>query len=196
MLNFLAAAGKALFLAAKAKPVATALTVASTALTAKQYQATKEAGKQAQQQLDQQAANSLLEGRSAAISYRQQGANELKDLNNLLATQTARASAGGVEVTSGNPYAIAQADRRKAISNYYKYQDAALQAAAGMQQQAELYSQAGVDARKAYRDAALFSATTSILNLARDFKPLSLQKPTADKYFDAPVTSVDTRGKA
>jgi len=181
MLNLLAAAGSALLTYVKTKPVQTALTVASTALTAKQYQATKEAGVQQQKEYDQAAADALLQGRSAAIAYRQQGADILKDLNAVLATTTARAAASGIDVIYGNPAALSQQSKRDAITEYNIARDNAKLEYAGAGAQARLFAEAGKDARKDYAQAALFNAGTSALNLFGELKPLKLTKPSSEK---------------
>jgi len=154
------------------------LTVLSLFGAKQQYDATKEQGVQLQEQYDEEAANALLQGRSAAIAYRQQGADILNNLNTVLATTTARAAASGIEATTGNPYAIAQQSTRDAVMEYYIARDNATLEYAGAGAQSRLFAEAGADARKNYRDAAILGAVNSAADLYQLLKPLSLTKTT------------------
>ena len=149
-------------------------TIASAALTAKQYKTTKKAGVQQQKEYDQAAADALLQGRSAAIAYQQQGADILRDLNRVLATSTARASASGINVFSGNPAALAEQSKYDAYIEYGIAKNNAELVMGGAEAQSRLFAEAGRDARKDYSQAALFSAATSALNLFGDLGALKL----------------------
>jgi hypothetical protein len=142
----------------------------------KQYDLTKEQGKQTQEQYDQAAADALLQGRSAAISYRQQGADILNNLNKVLATTAARAAASGIEATTGNPFAVAEQSTRDAVMEYYIARDNATLEYAGAGAQARLFAEAGVDARKGYRDSALINAGFNLLDIAQN-NPFKFTKP-------------------
>lgn len=139
MFNFILSAGKWI-LANKAKTAALALAAGSA------YQ-TREAGKAQEEAYNQQAADAVLQGRSAAVAYRQQGADIL---NNLVQTQAiirANAAASGIEVTTGNPANLVNYANAEAIKEYNIARDNSILAYGQAGGQARLFAEAGSIAR-------------------------------------------------
>jgi hypothetical protein len=141
--------------AAFASANATALTVASTAISAIGQ---AQAGAARQREYNAQAAQAEMRGRSEAIAYKQQSANVLRNLNENLAAVIARAAAGGVDATSGSAAVIQQFAMSEGIREKNTAADNALLAEGQAATQAHQYRMAGENARR----ASMFGAVATI----------------------------------
>jgi len=157
MWQLLASAGKWIL----ANKAATAMT----ALSLCQVQQTREAGKLQQEQYDQAAADAKLQGRSAAIAYRQQGAEILRDVAQTMATINANAAANGIEVSSGNPALLGEYAMAEAVSASYQSKKNADLVSAGLDAQSAAYAEAGRIARQTADTQAIVNLGQTVLRL-------------------------------
>jgi hypothetical protein len=140
-------------------------TLASTALALFSFKETKEAGKLQQEQYDQAAADAKLQGRSAAIAYRQQGADILKDVAQTMATINANAAANGIEVSTGNPALLGEYAMAEAVSASYQSKKNADLEYAGLGAQSAVYAEAGRIARQTADTQAIVNLGQTVLKL-------------------------------
>ena len=119
-----------------------------------------QAGKAEQRMYDAKAAEAIMKGRSEAIGYKQQGANVLTRLNENLAAIIARSSAGGVDATSGSAATTALFGQAEAAREYHSSLDSALMAEGQAEVQADQFTLAGDEARKAAGIGALSTIAT------------------------------------
>ena len=150
--------------AAFASANATALTVASTAISAIGQ---AQAGAARQREYNAQAAQAEMRGRSEAIAYKQQSANVLRNLNENLAAVIARAAAGGVDATSGSAAVIQQFAMSEGIREKNTAADNALLAEGQAATQAHQYRMAGENARRAAMYGAAGTIATGIYRVGQ-----------------------------
>jgi hypothetical protein len=84
-----------------------------------------------------QAEQAKIQGRSQAISYKQQGAMVLRNLNETLASTIALAGAGNVDPTSGSARVMQEFARAEAFAEYGTALDNAVLAKEGAAAQAQ-----------------------------------------------------------
>ena len=159
--------------------IGTALTVASFVLSLFGAKETYDAGKKQEESYDQQAADALLQGRSAAVAYRQQGADIL---NNLVQTQAiirANAAASGIEVTTGNPANLVNYANAEAIKEYNIARDNSILAYGQAGGQARLFAEAGSIARSNANIQSILNIGQAGIKLTEQLaKPGSDYNPT------------------
>jgi len=158
--------------------LSTLFTIGTTVLSLfgakKQYDATQQAGQEAQKQLDQESANTLLQGRSEAISYRQEGADIIKNMSKVIATQRAYASGANVDALSGSAMTLQDVTMKEGAFDAYIAIDNAYLAQAGAGAQAKRFQEAGRDARKAYRESAAINLGSNLINTYNNYQTLKL----------------------
>lgn len=120
------------------------------------------AARSQQEMYDMQAAQAKMQGRSAAISYRQQGVAVLRNLNETLAAVIARAGAGGVDPMSGSAAIMQNFARAEAAGEFGTTKDNAALAIAGANAQAAIYRQAGQTALATGRAQAIGTIIGSV----------------------------------
>lgn len=101
------------------------------------------AGQTQRQMYNAQAEQAKIQGRSQAISYKQQGAMVLRNLNETLASTVAMAGAGNVDPTSGSARVLQDFARAEAYAEYGTALDNAVLAREGAAAQAQVYRMAG-----------------------------------------------------
>jgi len=130
----------------------TPLLIATTGLKA--YSQIQE-GKAEDRMYDAKASDEIMKGRSEAIGYKQQGADVLRNLNENFAAIIARASAGGVDATSGSAATTALFGQAEAAGEYFTAADNAILAENQATIQADQYTMAGDEAKRSARVGAL-----------------------------------------
>jgi hypothetical protein len=101
------------------------------------------AGRTQQRMYNAQAEQAKIQGRSQAISYKQQGAMVLRNLNETLASTIALAGAGNVDPTSGSARVMQEFARAEAFAEYGTALDNAVLAKEGAAAQAQIYRMGG-----------------------------------------------------
>ena len=101
------------------------------------------AGRAQQRAYNAQAEQARIQGRSQAISYKQQGAMVLRNLNETLASTIALAGAGNVDPTSGSARVMQEFARAEAFAEYGTALDNAVLAKEGAAAQAQIYRMGG-----------------------------------------------------
>jgi hypothetical protein len=101
------------------------------------------AGRAQQRAYNAQAEQAKIQGRSQAISYKQQGAMVLRNLNETLASTIALAGAGNVDPTSGSARVMQEFARAEAFAEYGTALDNAVLAKEGAAAQAQIYRMGG-----------------------------------------------------
>jgi hypothetical protein len=101
------------------------------------------AGKTQQRMYNAQAEQAKIQGRSQAISYKQQGAMVLRNLNETLASTIALAGAGNVDPTSGSARIMQEFAQAEAFAEYGTALDNAVLAKEGAAAQAQIYRMGG-----------------------------------------------------
>jgi hypothetical protein len=101
------------------------------------------AGKTQQRMYNAQAEQAKIQGRSQAISYKQQGAMVLRNLNETLASTIALAGAGNVDPTSGSARIMQEFAQAEAFAEYGTALDNAVLAKEGAAAQAQINRMGG-----------------------------------------------------
>jgi hypothetical protein len=115
------------------------------------------AGKTQQRMYNAQAEQAKIQGRSQAISYKQQGAMVLRNLNETLASTIALAGAGNVDPTSGSARIMQEFAQAEAFAEYGTALDNAVLAKEGAAAQAQIYRMGG---RAAFQQGVINAAGT------------------------------------
>jgi hypothetical protein len=115
------------------------------------------AGKTQQRMYNAQAEQAKIQGRSQAISYKQQGAMVLRNLNETLASTIALAGAGNVDPTSGSARIMQEFAQAEAFAEYGTALDNAVLAKEGAAAQAQINRMAG---RAAFQQGVINAAGT------------------------------------
>tara|TARA_R110000744_G_C19363702_1_gene561673 strand:- start:149 stop:676 length:528 start_codon:yes stop_codon:yes gene_type:complete len=102
--------------------------------------------RQQEQLYDEQAAQARLQGRTDAINYKQQGANVLKKMNEILATTIARSGQFG-DAALGSSLSLQRFAESEASMEFGTAIDNSQLALAGAEAQANIYRQSGQIAR-------------------------------------------------
>ena len=110
------------------------------------------AGRTQQRMYNAQAEQARIQGRSQAISYKQQGAMVLRNLNETLASTIALAGAGNIDPTSGSARVMQDFARAEAYAEYGTALDNAVLAKEGAAAQAQVFRMAG---RAAYQTGVI-----------------------------------------
>ena len=113
------------------------------ALAAVSAGASISAGRTQQRMYNAQAEQARIQGRSQAISYKQQGAMVLRNLNETLASTIALAGAGNVDPTSGSARIMQEFAQAEAFAEYGTALDNAVLAKEGAAAQAQIFRMAG-----------------------------------------------------
>ncbi len=109
-----------------------------------------------------QAAQATLKGRSAAIAYKQQAADALRNMNETLATITARAAAGGVDPLSGSAATLTNYTMKEGVREYSIAKDNSVLTIGMADYQAEIYKDAGRSALQAGQAQAFGTLASGI----------------------------------
>lgn len=115
------------------------------------------AGITQQRMYNAQAEQAKIQGRSQAISYKQQGAMVLRNLNETLASTIALAGAGNVDPTSGSARIMQEFAQAEAFAEYGTALDNAVLAKEGAAAQAQIYRMGG---RAAFQQGVINAAGT------------------------------------